>query len=344
MRPDHVPFVSAGYHLTPLGKGSLLLDVIRIIVGLVALIYAADRLVKSAVRISRAFGVSVILIGAVIVGFGTSVPEFVVSAIAALEGKLDLAVANVVSSNTANLTLVLGSAALLSPIVARRRIIKREGALMFAAVAILTAFLANGWLSAWEGFVLMGLLVVAILLMIRWSKEDPDAVTAQVDDNGDIDSDAPKDKYAWRREVGREILIGVAALVVTVIAADFLLDGVVGIGEYFGLTAVFLGLITGVGTSLPELAAGISAARHREPELVLGNILGSNVFNSLGVAGLAAVLGPGALSEITLAPLAIMVAAAGLAGIFSFTGQRIDRTEGGVLLAGFVAYAVYAFV
>lgn len=334
----------AGYYPKPLGKVPLLLDAIRIIVGLVALIYAADRLVKSAVRISRAFGVSVVLIGAVIVGFGTSVPEFVVSAIAALEGKLDLAVANVVSSNTANLTLVLGSAALIAPIIARRRIIKREGALMFAAVAVSAAFLANGWLSAWEGFVLLGLLVGAILLMIRWSNEDPDAVAAQVDDSDDIDLDAPKDRHAWRREVGKEILIGIGALVVTVIAADLLLDGVVGIGESFGLSSVFLGLITGVGTSLPELAAGISAARHREPELVLGNILGSNVFNSLGVIGLAAVLGPGALTEITLAPIAIMVSAAAIAGIFSFTGQRIDRTEGAVLLAGFVAYAILAFV
>lgn len=322
----------------------MLFDIIRIIIGLVALIYAADRLVKSAVRISRAFGVSVVLIGAVIVGFGTSVPEFVVSAIAALEGELDLAVANVVSSNTANLTLVLGSAALLAPIVARRRIIKREGALMFAAVAILTAFLANGWLSAWEGFVLLGLLVVAILLMIRWSNEDPEAVRAQIREAADTGADLPKDRFAWRREVGKEILIGVAALFVTVIAADFLLDGVVGVGEAFGLSAVFLGLITGVGTSLPELAAGISAARHHQPELVLGNILGSNVFNSFGVIGLAAVLGPGELSEITVFPLAIMVGAAAVAGVFSVTGQRIDRTEGGILLAGFVAYAVYAFV
>ncbi len=322
----------------------MLLDAIRIIIGLVALIYAADRLVKSAVRISRAFGVSVVLIGAVIVGFGTSVPEFVVSAIAALEGELDLAVANVLSSNTSNLTLVLGSAALLTPIVARRRIIKREGALMFAAVGVLTAFLANSWLSAWEGFVLLGLLCIAIWLMIRWSSEDPDAVMVQVRDAGDVEDDAPKGRHEWRREVGKEILIGVAALLVTVIAADSLLDGVVGFGEYFGLSAVFLGLITGVGTSLPELAAGISAARHKEPELVLGNVLGSNIFNSLGVIGLAAVLGPGALTEITIVPLALMVVSALIAGVFSFTGQRISRNEGAILLAAFVAYAVYAFV
>jgi len=322
----------------------LLLDAIRIIAGLVALIYAADRLVTSAVRISRAFGVSVVLIGAVIVGFGTSVPEFVVSAIAALEGELDLAVANVLSSNTANLTLVLGSSALLTSIAARRRIIRREGALMFAAVAIMTAFLANSWLSAWEGFVLLGLLGGAIWMMIRWSNDDPEAVMAQIIEAADEDDDGPEWRPEWRESVGKEILIGVVALIVTVIAADALLDGVVGFGEYFGLSAVFLGLITGVGTSLPELAAGISAARHKEPELVLGNVLGSNIFNSLGVIGLAAVIGPGPLTEITVVPLALMVASALIAGVFSFSGQRISRNEGGILLAAFVAYAVYAFV
>jgi len=322
----------------------LLLDAIRIIAGLVALIYAADRLVTSAVRISRAFGVSVVLIGAVIVGFGTSVPEFVVSAIAALEGELDLAVANVLSSNTANLTLVLGSSALLTSIAARRRIIRREGALMFAAVAIMTAFLANSWLSAWEGFVLLGLLGGAIWMMIRWSNDDPEAVMAQIIEAADEDDDGPEWRPEWRESVGKEILIGVVALIVTVIAADALLDGVVGFGEYFGLSAVFLGLITGVGTSLPELAAGISAARHKEPELVLGNVLGSNIFNSLGVIGLAAAIGPGPLTEITVVPLALMVASALIAGVFSFSGQRISRNEGGILLAAFVAYAVYAFV
>ncbi|MEN8233935.1 MAG: sodium:calcium antiporter [Actinomycetota bacterium] len=325
----------------------MIVDILRIAVGLVALIYAADRLVRSAVRISRAFGVSVVLIGAVIVGFGTSVPEFVVSALAALEGELDLAVSNVVSSNTSNVTLVLGAAAVITPIVARRRIIKREGALMFAAVAVLAALLANGWLDAWEGFVLFGLLGLSIWMMIRWSTANPGSPEIQVNDAAQeesTDGGESGDLEVWRRRVGREILIGTGALIVTVIAADFLLDGVVGIGARFGLSAVFLGLITGVGTSLPELAAGIAAARHNEPELVLGNILGSNVFNSLGVIGLAAILGPGPLVEITIPLIAVMVASAFLAGTFSVTGQRINRAEGAILLAFFVAYAVYAFI
>ncbi len=323
----------------------MLIDILKIAAGLVALIYAADRLVKSAVRISRAFGVSVVLIGAVIVGFGTSVPEFVVSALASLEGNLDLAVSNVISSNTANVTLVLGSGAVLWPLVARRRIIRREGALMFAAVAALTAMLAGGSLNLWEGFVLLAMLGLAIWQMVRWSSEDPDAALAQIDDIDEEDDDEEPDDFArWRATVGKEILIGLAALIVTVIAADFLLDGVVGIGARLGFSAVVLGLITGVGTSLPELAAAISAARQRQPELVLGNVLGSNIFNSLGVIGLAAVLGPGRLYEVTPTLIAIMVGSALVAGFFAFTGQRINRFEGLILLGAFGAYAVYAFV
>jgi len=333
------------YHPGAHRKVPVLLDVLRIIGGLLALIYAADRLAKSAVRISRAFGVSVIFIGAVVVGFGTSVPEFVVSALAALEGELDLAVSNVISSNISNVTLVLGAAALITPIITRRRVIKREGALMFASVAVLAALLANGTLDAWEGFVLLALLGAAIWLMIRWSSSDPDAVPDGVDGGEELgDSEIPEDITVWRKEVGKEILIGVGALIVTVIAADFLLDGVLGVGVHFGLSTLFLGVITGVGTSLPELAAGIAAARNREPELVLGNILGSNIFNSLGVVGLAAILGPGQLFFITVPLLAIMVGAVFVAGAVALTDKRINRIEGGLLLVAFVAFVVYAFV
>ena len=323
----------------------MLIDILKIAAGLVALVYAADRLVKSAVRISRAFDVSVVLIGAVVVGFGTSVPEFVVSALAALEGNLDLAVSNVISSNTTNVTLVLGSAALLWPLAARRRIVRREGALMFASVVGLTAMLAGGSLNLWEGFVLLGLLGVAVWLMIRWSADDPAAVLAQIEDaDVPVEDGESEDLASWRRLVGTEMVVAVVALVVTVIAADFLLDGVIGVGVRFGFSAVVLGLITGVGTSLPELAAGISGARRHEPGLVLGNVLGSNIFNSLGVVGIAAILGPGRLYEITPILVAIMVGSALVAGFFAFTGQRINRFEGAILMAGFVAYATYAFI
>ena len=335
----------------------MLFDILRAVAGLAVLIFAADRLVRSAIRVSRAFGLSTVLIGAVVVGFGTSIPEFVVSILASAEGELELAISNVVSSNTANVTLVLGAAALVTPLAARRRIVRREGALMFAAVVALAATLANRYLGMVEGFILGALLIGAIALMVRWSSEDPYALIGQIDDGdtkaassdrGEPEEDEEDEQEEsalepWRRSIGKEILIGIAALAVTLIAADSLLDGVVGVGERLGWSAVVLGLVTGVGTSLPELAAGIAGARHRHPDLVIGNVVGSNVFNSLGVAGLAAIIGPGSVAGITTALIFIMVVAAFVAGAFAFTGRRISRIEGGVLLAAFVLYVIFAF-
>jgi cation:H+ antiporter len=225
------------------------------------------------------------------------------------------------------------------------------------AVVALAATLANGYLGMVEGFILGALLVGAIALMVRWSKEDPYALIGQVDDGGakaassdrgdpeEDEEDEEEDSALepWRRSIGKEILIGIAALAVTLIAADALLDGVVGVGERLGWSAVVLGLVTGVGTSLPELAAGIAGARHRHPDLVIGNVVGSNVFNSLGVASLAAIIGPGSVAGITTALIFIMVVAAFVAGAFAFTGRRISRIEGGVLLAAFVLYVIFAF-
>jgi cation:H+ antiporter len=221
---------------------------------------------------------------------------------------------------------------------------------MFAAVIALTAALAGGYLGVVEGFILNALLVGAILLMVQWSKEAPEML-----ESADDDADAAFDRVErggardalelsrWRRLVGREILIGLAALAITLVAADLLLDGVVGLGERFGLPIVVLGLITGVGTSLPELAAGIAGARHGHSDLVIGNVVGSNVFNSLGVAGLAAIVGPGSVAGITTAALLVMVGAAFIAGIFSFTGRAITRVEGSVLLVLFVLFVVFTF-
>ena len=143
--------------------------------------------------------------------------------------------------------------------------------------------------------------------------------------------------------MGREIVIGITALAVTLVAADFLLDGVVGIGERLGLSTVVLGLITGVGTSLPELAAAVAGARHGHSDLVIGNVVGSNVFNSLGVAGLAAVVGPGSVAGISTAMMAIMIFAALVAGLFAYTGRTITRVEGLLLLLGFVLFVAFTF-
>ncbi len=303
------------------------IDILRVVAGLVILIVAADRLVLSAVRIAKVFNVSAVVIGAVIVGFGTSVPEFVVSAIAASNGDTGLAMSNVVASNTANVTLVLGTAALLAVLATRQAVVRREGLLMLASVLALGGVLADGQVSVAEGVLLMSAMVLAILLLVFWAK------------NGDGDSgDDLADIVANPDRVWTEVLYGLIALVATVVAGQQLLIGIVSMGDRMGLSIVFMGMITGVGTSLPELSAALAGARRGASDLVLGNVLGSNVFNSLGVAGLAAIVGPDVVEGVPTILIGLMVLAAVFAGLFAYTSQRISRVEGAVLLGTFAIY------
>ncbi len=305
------------------------IDILRVVVGLVILIVAADRLVLSAVRIAKVLNISTVIIGAVIVGFGTSIPEFVVSAIASTQGNLDLALSNVVASNTANITLVLGVAAVIATVSTSHAVIKREGLLMLAAVVALAVVLLPQTVSRIEGIALLAGMILALALLIRWAKDSPNDPTGEP---GEIEADPDR---MWA-----EAIYGLVALIATIVAGQQLLVGVESIGDSIGLSMVFMGLVTGVGTSLPELSAAVAAARRRQPDLVLGNVLGSNMFNSLGVAGLAIVVGPGRLEVLGPLLVAIMVGTALFAGLFAFTSQRITRLEGLVLIALFVVYAL----
>jgi cation:H+ antiporter len=297
--------------------------------GLVLLILASDRLVVSAVRVSRALGLSAVLIGAVVVGLGTSIPELLVSALASGDGELDVAMSNVVGSNVANVTLVLGVAALLSPVVAHWRILRREGMLMLIAVAVLATVLFDEQVGRTEGLGLLLGLFVALTLLAVWSRGGNAAL-------------AGEETEAAGGSVFREFVVGIGALAVTVFGANLLLDGALDIGERMGLSDTFLGLLLGVGTSLPELATAAAAARRRESDLIVGNVLGSNIFNSLAVAGTAGIVGPGMLADLGRAPLVVMVATALVAGVFSRTGSRITRPEGVVLVAVFLVFGSIA--
>lgn len=305
------------------------LDILRLVAGLIILIVAADRLVISAVRIAKVLNISVVIIGAVIVGFGTSVPEFVVSGLASAKGDIGLAMSNVVASNTSNITLVLGLAALLATVATARNVIRREGLLMLVAVSLLAIVLLGGYIHRLEGVLLLVGMVVAIVLLVRWAREDPEAVEGEFDD---IEAD--------RSRLWLEVLYGVIALTFTVVAGQQLLLGVEGIGDELGFSVLLMGVITGVGTSLPELSAALAGARRGHSDLVLGNVLGSNVFNSFGVAGLAAIIGPGSVDGAPVFLLGLMVASAAFAGIFAFTRQVITRTEGFILVSIFVVYVL----
>jgi cation:H+ antiporter len=303
------------------------IDILRVVAGLVVLIVAADRLVLSAVRIAKILNISTVIIGAVIVGFGTSVPEFVVSSVASSQGKLDLALSNVVASNTANITLVLGTAAVIAAVSTTHDVIKREGLLMLAGVTVFAIVLIPGTVTRVEGSILLLGMFVAMWLLVRWGRKSTS------DTPGELEDIVADPSHLWL-----EVIYGAASLAATVVAGHQLLLGVEGIGSAIGLSVVFMGLITGVGTSLPELSAAIAASRRGQSDLVLGNVLGSNLFNSLGVAGLAIVVQPGTLNSLTPVMIILMVASAVFAGVFAATSQRITRPEGIVLVAMFLGY------
>lgn len=303
------------------------LDILRLVAGLVILIVAADRLVISAVRIAKILNVSVVIIGAVIVGFGTSVPEFVVSGLAASSGNLDLAMSNIVASNTANITLVLGVAALIASVSTTRLMMRREGLLMLAAVVAFAIVLVDQSVSRWEGLILAVAMVGAIVLLILWSRDEPERTGGEVDD---IEAEPSR---LWI-----EVIYGLLALIATVVAGQQLLIGVENVGTELGFSVLVMGLITGVGTSLPELSAAVAGARRKHTDLVVGNVLGSNIFNSLGVAGFAALIGPGSVGAVTEVLLVLMITGAAIAGLFAFTRQVITRTEGFLLVAVFALF------
>ena len=304
----------------------MLLPVLGIVAGLAVLTAAADWFVVGAVRLAARLRLSPVVIGAVVIGFGTSAPEMVVSGLAAGQGKLDIAVGNIVGSNIANLSLVLGAAALVTTVTVAGRTIRREVPLVLVAT-IVYAVLVQGGLSRIEGLVLLGAAVASVVWILLSSRGGGDEeLTHEVEE---FLTDAPID---LRRETGRTL----AGLLGTLGAAQLLVLSATTMADRLGLAEGFVGLtIVAIGTSLPELATALQAARKDETDLIVGNLLGSNLFNSLAVGGVAALAGPGGVGDPTLTGAAIwlMLGISAGAMLFMRTGYRVVAREGGLLLA-----------
>lgn len=326
------------------------MSLLLLIVGLLVLAKGADVFVVAAARLAITFRLSPVVVGAVVVGFGTGAPELLVSSVAAARGSLDLAIGNVVGSNMANMTLVLGVAGIIARPAAVPRVIRREAPLALATVALLAALVQNG-LSRVEGAVLLSALVLSLFLMLRNTdatgpETDEALPTAEfVDEVEEFVEEAGENEVAdvIAASTSRDVMRVVAGLAATVAGAQLLVAGAQRIAEGFDLSAGFVGVtIVAVGTSLPELVTAIQSARRGETSLLAGNVLGSNVFNSTAVAGLAALIGPQALTNagLTVVATSAMVAIAVLAWLFLGLGGRLRRWEGSVLLG---VYAMTLF-
>ncbi|UAA38473.1 calcium/sodium antiporter [Paraneptunicella aestuarii] len=314
----------------------MLVEIVVFILGLIALSWGADRFVYGASALAKNIGISPMVIGMTIVAMGSSAPEIMVAATASYSGSPDTAVGNAIGSNITNIMLVLALTAMLKPIMVRSGTIKRELPLLMIVSLIASLFLADYIFKFWEGAVLMVLFFFVIggltWLSIRADKRDPLG--------SEVDEELPVNVGT-----GLAITWVVVGLFILPISASYMVDSAVVIARHFGMSDLVIGLtIIAIGTSLPELAASIAGVLKNEDDLAMGNIIGSNIFNILAVLAMPALIAPGAIDPGAIdRDMYVMLGATMLLVAFSFNigGNRsINRWQGGLLLAGFVAYLV----
>lgn len=305
-----------------LSEPSLGVAAIQVLIGLFLLSKAADLFVDGAAAVATAAKLSPVVVGAVVVGFGTSAPELLVSGLAASGGDVDVGLGNIVGSNVANVSLVLGFAALVTPILVTRSVLVREAPVSVASVALF-AFFTIGGFAVWEGIVML-LVLVGVLAWIVFGGNEDSVEELEVDDE---------------RGMGQSMGLTLCGLVGTVLGAQLMVWGAVAIAESLGLSGGFVGFtLIALGTSLPELVTAFAAARKGETELILGNLLGSNMFNSLAVGGAVAILGAGEFTDRIPATWGVtaMVIIAAMTWVFMVTRRKITRVESAILLSAYV--------
>lgn len=316
----------------------MLLAFLAVVAGLVLLIWSAEKFIDGAAATSRWLGLSPLLIGMLVIGFGTSAPEMMVSVLAAMQGNPGLAVGNAYGSNIANIGLVLGFIALMAPLAVHSSVIRKEMPLLVVVMLVTGYMLLDGWVSRIEAVLLLiGLVVFIAVSIIRSRSQQDDPLTAEVTES--LDS-KPMSR-------GKAIMWTVIGLVLLIASSRILVWGAVEIAVGFGVSDLIIGLtVVAVGTSLPELASSISALRRNEHDMVLGNVVGSNLFNSMAVVGLAGVIAPiEAGREVLVRDWSVMTFMTLMMVLFAFSWRgrprRINRIEGGVLFTMFIAYTGY---
>ena len=310
---------------------------LAIIFGLILLVWSADRFVGGSAAVARHFGMPPLLIGMVIVGFGTSAPEMSVSALSSLQGNPAIALGNAYGSNIANIALILGLAALISPIAVHSDVLRKELPIL-TLVTFLAGFqLWDGQLSRVDAYLLL-LVFAGLMGWTIWQG------IRRRDDN--LAVEVEQSFKAEPAPLGRAIFWLVVGLIVLVASSRALVWGAVALAHSFGVSDLVVGLtVVAIGTSLPEMASSVIAARKQEHDIALGNVLGSNLFNTLAVVGIAGAIHPAAVPGGILTrdlPVMVLLTLSLFAIGYGFRGPgRINRIEGGLLLTAFLAYTCW---
>lgn len=315
----------------------MVLASVSVVLGLVLLLWSADRFVEGAAVTARHLGMPPLLIGMVVVGFGTSAPEMVVSAIAAWQGNPGLALGNAYGSNITNIALILGLTAIISPIAVHSSVLRKELPILTAVTAFAIFIIWDGELTRADGWAFLGVFA-ALMTWTIWEglRQRSDAFGGEMAQELD----------AAEMPLRRALLWLAVGLVFLIISSRMLVWGAVEIAQTLGVSDLIIGLtIVAVGTSLPELASSIIAARKGEHDIALGNIIGSNLFNTLAVVGIAGAIHPMAVPPEVLSRDMLVMGLLTLSLFvlgYGFRGPgRINRPEGVFLLACYVAYTSY---
>ena len=317
----------------------MLFNIFMLTVGLVTLVWSADKFVYGAAAFARNFGLPPMLIGLTIVAMGSSAPEMFVAATASMEGMTDTAIGNVLGSNVANITLILGLTALLGAIAVSSQTLKREIPLMIIATAIAGYFLHDGMLTRLEGFMLLGLFFILMGYFIWHAVTNKKKNALEDESDSEIPTGVPTSKAVMWLVVG---------IVLLPLSADWMVQGAVGIAKAYHLSDLVIGLtIIAIGTSLPELAACVAGVLKKEDDLAIGNIVGSNLFNILAVLAIPGIIAPGVVDPAASTRDFYMVLATSSAlAIFILLSGRersLKRWHGVVLLCTFIAYQLVLF-
>jgi len=318
----------------------MLLFITAIVAGFALLVWGAERFVTGAAAIARNLGVSSMLIGLTIVGFGTSAPEILVSSMAALQGNPGLAIGNALGSNIANIGLILGITALIAPLNVNSEALKREYPMLLAVCLVATVLMLDGELGVMDGTILLACLIVLLygVTVISFKNRNVDPLSTEFD--AEIPTSLSTAKAVWLFVLGLTLLL---------VSSKILVWGAVGIAAAFGISDLIIGLtIVALGTSLPELAASVVSALKKEHDIAIGNVLGSNMYNLLAVLPMPGIIAPGLFApEVMARDMPVMIGFTLILFVvgYGFRGPgRINRLEGFVLLLAFIAYQVMLFI
>ena len=313
-------------------SNNMLLNTVFIVLGIILVLWGADRMTEGSVALAERFNVSQLTIGLTIVAMGTSLPEFCVSLVSALKGTPDLAVGNIVGSNIFNALLIVGVAAMVTPINITLTTVRKDIPFALVASVLLMMMCFDGKISRLNGAILLAMFAIFMVITFKTAGQDPQT---QNDDKP-----AKKPMKLWLCVVF--IIAGLGALI---LGSELFVNGATKVATLLGVSQAVIGLtIVAGGTSLPELATSVVAAKKGNSGIAIGNVLGSNVFNILFILGVTGVISPMHMQGITMMDLSVMVTAMIMLWLFSYTKLTLERWEGAVLTATFLIYLGYLLV